>query len=264
VAALPREPEAFGEQVLVILGRFFPENVAELSGALILRVDGREFDLSNLYKIVQSVPENGVELVQDYLERILEGARISDLALPFSVAKSKIMPRIQPRSIFNRLDEQRIAHLPFVNDTVLFYVIDLPRTTVSISVEQIMRWGLSIEDIDIIARKNLDTYAPELEVKLVESNDGGRAAVISVRDGYDAARLLLGTLHQRLAPALNGDFLVATPCRDAFLAISDGPSNFVNRFLKRVKSDYRRMPYPITDSFFLVTLDGIAGTRTAA
>ena len=264
MAVLPREPEAFGEQVLIILERLFPESNAELSSALSLKVDNRHFDLTNLYKIVQGVPENGVELVHDYLERVIEGARISELALPFSVAKSKIMPRIQPRSIFNRLDEHKIAHLPFVNDTVLFYVIDLPRTTISISLEQIMRWGLSLSEIDIIARKNLDSYAPELEIKLVESNEGGRAAVISVRDGYDAARLLLGSLHKRLAPVLKGDFLVATPCRDAFLAISDGPNDFVNRFLKRIKSDYKRMPYPITDSFFLVTLDGIAGTKKAA
>ena len=65
-------------------------------------------------------------------------------------------------------------------------------------------------------------------------------------------------------PELAGDFYVATPARDMFLAISADPHDFVERIAKRVHLDYRRMPYPITDDLFVVTRDGVAGTKEAA
>ncbi|MHC5003821.1 MAG: DUF1444 family protein, partial [Planctomycetota bacterium] len=194
----------------------------------------------------------------------VEGDSISAIPLPLSVAKPRIMPRIQPVSIFQYLDQAQVAHIPFVNDTVVVFVIDMPQMTVSITVEQLVRWGLQPEDLDIIARENLARYSPDLQIQLVDSVEGGRAAIVSAQDGYDAARLLLESLHDRLAPELHGDFYVATPSRDMFLALSCGPDEFVDRLVKRVQLDYRRLPYPITSDLFVVTRDGVAGTRNAA
>ena len=78
------------------------------------------------------------------------------------------------------------------------------------------------------------------------------------------AWLLLDSLHERLAPELGGDFYVATPARDMFLAFTCDPSPFVDRLSERVAVDYKRMPYPITNSLFVVTRDGVAGTRGEA
>ena len=100
-------------------------------------------------------------------------------------------------------------------------------------------------------------------MQFVDAEDGGRAAVFAAQDGYDAARLLLSTLHERLAPELDGDFFVATPARDLFMALSIGPDSFVDRLRKRANRDFRRLPYPITDDLFVVTRDGVAGTRAA-
>jgi uncharacterized protein YtpQ (UPF0354 family) len=174
------------------------------------------------------------------------------------------MPRIQPVSIFEHLDREQVAHIPFVNDTVIVFVIDMPHMTVSITVEQLMRWGVTSDDLDIIARENLANYAPSLEIQFVESTEGGRAAILAVQDGYDAARLLLDSLYQRLASELHGDFYVAVPARDMFLALTCDPTEFVERLHKRIQLDYKRLPYPITNNFFVVTRDGVAGTKEAA
>ena len=125
--------------------------------------------------------------------------------------------------------------------------------------EQLIRWQLCAEDVDQIARENLDRYAPQMEVQIVESKEGGRAAIISEQDGYDAARLLLPGLYRRLAPQLGGDFFVATPARDMFVALSGRPTEFIDRVAERVAQDYQRLPYPITSEFFYVTMDGVAG-----
>jgi len=264
MAHMPREPEAFGEQVAKILHQQFPERAVELAGPLDLILSGRHLGLENLYRMVQHEPTRGLEIVENYIERLIEGDTLSSMPLPLSVAKPRIMPRIQPVKIFEHLDREQVAHVPFVNDTVIVFVIDMPQMTVSITVEQLLCWGLESDDLDVIARENLARYAPDLQIQIVDSSEGGRAAIVARQDGYDAARLLLDSLHNRLAPELHGDFYVATPARDMFLALTCDPTEFVDRLRKRIELDYKRLPYPITSSFFVVTRDGVAGTKREA
>ena len=221
MAHMPNEPEAFGEQVARILLRNFPERNVELAGPMSLILNGRHLGLENLYRMVQYEPERGVEIVENYLERLVEGDTFSAMPLPLSVARPRIMPRIQPESVFEHLDREQVAHIPFVNHTVIVFVLDMPQMTVSITVEQMLRWGLTPDDLDDIARENLGRYAPDLDIQFVDSSEGGR---------------------------------------DMFLAISADPPEFVDRIRDRVEQDYRRLPYPITERFFLVTRDGVAGT----
>ena len=260
---MPREPEAFSEQVVQILRRHFPDAEVQLVGPMDLYVDGRHLGLDNLYRLVLSDSTRGVEIVEDFLDQLLEGDELAKVPLPFSLAKVKIMPRIQPNSIFDHLESELVAHMPFVNDTSIMYVLDMPRMTVSITTEQMLKWGLDIDDLDRIARTNLSSYHSNLKLQIVEADDGGRAAIFNVQDGYDAARLLLDSLWQRLAPEFKGNFYVATPARDLFLAISCGPNNFVEKLQERIVEDYKRLPYPISKDLFLVTQDGVAGTKAA-
>lgn len=261
MATMPREPEAFAELVASMLRDKQPGYVIDLVGPRELLVNGRRLDLENLYRMVNHEPGRGTEIVTHYLEQLFAGDAMQMLSMTFDFARHKIMPRIQPESIFQHLCREQVAHVPYVNDTVIVFVTDLPNMTVSITTEQLVRWKLDAEEMDEIARANLDQYAPDLEIQLVESKEGGRAAILSQHDGYDAARLLLGGLHERLAPQLGGDFYVATPARDMFVALSPGPEPFVRRLQNRVEHDYRRLPYPITPSLFYVTRDGVAGTK---
>lgn len=257
---MPREPEAFGETVLRILHRSCPDSSLELAGPMSLVIDGRRLDLDNLYRMVLNDPDRGVEIVENYLDRMIEGDTYTNSPLPLCIARSRIMPRIQPESIFNRLDKELVAHVPFVNGTVIVFVMDLPEVTVSISTEQMIRWGLQPDDLEEISRHNLGRYAPKLNLQIINSSEGGRAAILSQNDGYDAARLLLGHLYRKLAPEMEGDFYVATPSRDMFVAMTCDPENFVDRLRRKVEREYRRLPYPITNELFIVTRDGVAGT----
>ena len=260
---LPREPEAFCEAVAALLRRRFQNQPVDTCGPLDVMIGNRNLALGNLYRMVQCEPHRADAVVDEFLASLQEGELLGEMALPLSLARGRIMPRLQPESLFKRLDPMQVAHMPWVNGTVIVYVIDLPRVTVSITTEQTVRWGIGIDEIDDLARSNLGRYRPDLEVKLIESEDGGRAALMSARDGYDATRLLLEGFHQRLSPQLRGDFFVATPARDVLVAISADPVDFVDRIRHRIDRDYRRLPYPITSDLFLVTRDGIAGTKAA-
>ncbi len=261
MAHMPHEPEAFAECVADMLRRLQPEYAIDLVGPRELLVNGRRLDLENLFRMVNHEPTRGTEIVEHYLEQLFAGEAVQLSTMSFDFAKPRIMPRIQPESIFEHLSREQVAHVPWVNDTVVVFVTDLPHMTVSITTEQLVRWKVSVDAVEEIARENLDNYAPELEIQLVESKEGGRAAILGQHDGYDAARLMLGGLYQRLAPQLGGDFYVAVPARDMFVAFSRGPEPFVRRLRERVDADYRRLPYPICPDFFFVTRDGVAGTK---
>ncbi len=263
MAAMPREPEAFAEQVIVMLRRAHPELEVDLIGPREALIDGRHLDLENLYRLVAHDPERGSEIVEQYIDHLFASEAMRLEALPFDVARTMIMPRIHHEAIFDRLSKELVAHSPYVNGTHVLYVIDMPNMTVSITTEQVIKWGIDADELDSIARSNLERYKPELDMQLLESDEGGKAILFAEQDGYDAARLLLSSLHARLAPELGGDFYVATPARDMFLALSTDPAMFLERVQDRVDRDFRRLPYPITADMFFVTRDGVAGTRAA-
>lgn len=260
MSELPHEPDAFAEYVADMLRRIQPQASVEQIGPQQLAVNGRRLDLENLLRMVNQDPERGAEIAEHYLEQMFAGDVVHMTEVPFEFARSRIMPRIQPESVFKHLNRELVAHIPFVNNTVVVFVTDLPHMTVSITTEQVIKWGITCDELENIARANLDRYAPRLELRMVESKEGGRAAILAEQDGYDAARLLMTGLYQKLAPQLGGDFLVATPARDMFVAMSIGPEPFLSRLRERVATDYERLPYPISRDFFYVTRDGVAGT----
>lgn len=259
MARMPKELGPFAEQVASMLRELQPGFMVDMVGPAELIIDGRRLDLANLHRMVSHEPDRGEEIVSHYLKHLFNSdvAEINHVAFDF--ARPRIMPRIQPESIFQHLSRELVAHVPFVNGTVIVFVIDLPQMTVSVTTEQTVRWGVSCDELDMLSRKNLAAYAPRLEFQLVESKEGGRAAILSEQDGYDAARLLLPELHERLSEPLGGNFLVALPARDMFVALSSGPAGFLDRLHERVHKDYQRLPYPITSEFFLVTRDGVVG-----
>lgn len=264
MAQMPREPDAFAEQVAEMLRQIQPDSQIELTGPRELIINGRRLDLENLVRLVKHDPSRGREIVEHYLEQLFCGEANTVGSMSFDLLRTKVMPRIQPESIFNHLNREQVAHVPFVNGTVIVFVIDMPQMTVSITTEQMLRWQTNPEELDALARENIANISTELELQVVTSREGGRAIVIAEQDGYDAARLLLGNLYSRLRTRLGGDFYVATPARDMFVAMSIGPEPFVSRLLARVHEDYRRLPYAITPNLFVVTRDGVAGTLPEA
>ena len=264
MAQMPREPEAFAEQVVAMLRRIRPEFEIKLTGPTEMVVNGRRLDFDNLARLVRTNEDRGLEIVEQYLDHLFDEDSLNASVLPWDIAKLKIMPRIQPATIFQHLSRDMVAHVPYVNDTVVVFVIDMPHMTVSVTTEQLVRWAVTLDELDDVARVNLARYTPTLELRTLDSREGGRAILVANQDGYDASRLLLERLFEKLAPEFGGDFLVACPSRDMFLALTPEPEPFVERVRSRVDHDYLRLPYPITNKLFYVTRDGVAGTETAA
>jgi hypothetical protein len=76
-------------------------------------------------------------------------------------------------------------------------------------------------------------------------------------DGYDASRILLPMLHDRLREYLGSPFAAGIPNRDILLCFRNDEET-VDRLREQIGKDYRQMPYQVTDKLMLVTADGIA------
>lgn len=253
---LPREPEAFTEHV----HRHFLRRLGgaiHITGPLELVVDERVVSLDDLYRATLHASDDPIALIEQFLDAMQNVRTLERTPLPFDVASTHIMPRIHNPTIFHGTRPELLVHQSFVNDTIILYVIELNGVTTPITTEQLVRWGVDLDTIDELARRNLASYRPNLEMQLFQGEQGA-AAMFNIGDGYDASRLLLDRLYNQLAEEFEGNFLVAIPTRDVFIAFPRHRDEFVSRLARRVEQDYRHLPYPITANLFLVTLDGVA------
>ena len=122
---MPMEPEAFAEQVAGLLRRMQPEYAIAMVNPRELLVNGRRLDLDNLYRMVTNEPGRGQEIVEHFLDQLFTGDGLEVGDMPFEFARARVMPRIQPESIFEHLSRDLVAHVPFVNNTVVVFVTDL-------------------------------------------------------------------------------------------------------------------------------------------
>lgn len=263
VRVLPREPEAFTELIASLMESHFGYSGLTISGPFQIQVDDMEIDLTDLHRSIPDNREVEIAAIEQYVRTYLEAQRLTETPLPFEAICGKILPRIKPTRWLRHHSPEFVAHQSFVNDTAILYVIDFNGAVIGISTEQMIRWKLTIDDLDQIARQNLAVCQPDLELSIY-SGEEGTAAFFNAGDGHDADRLLLDELYEQLAPELGGNFLVAIPTRDVFLAFSQASSPFVGRLHERITRDYRCLPGPITPNLFLVTQDGVAAWRPAA
>lgn len=257
---LPREPEAFTELIVRWIRDRMRGPEIECTGPLEITIGDQTIEVRDLYRTVHHEDvskDEAVRYVDQFINAVINAQRLSQMPLPLEMVRRRILPRIQAEKYLSDHDPAMIAHQPFVQETVILYVIELDEVSTAVTTEQLVRWRMSLEQLDRLARRNLARFQPNLELTVFHGEDG-IAALFNTGDGYDASRLLLSELYPKVAPELGGDFLVAIPTRDVFIAFPTAPDQFVNRLHQRVRDDFRKLPYPITDALFYVTRDGVA------
>lgn len=254
-------PEIFVDLVVTALEELAPHLSVERFGAHGLLVGGQRFELENLWRMVQANPSYAEAMIFRYCEEVFVNARTSlERFEPWIEVKPRIMPRIHPVTLFEQLERSLVVYRPWVNGTVVTFVCDSVGSTTSLRPEQMERWGVSIDELDAIALRNLERYATLPELSVIEDDAGGKIVAVMMRDGYDSARILLDGWQQQVATLLGSTFYAGIPARDLLFAFSIGPKSFVERLEHRIKQAFERAPYPISPHSFLVTPDGIAGT----
>jgi uncharacterized protein YtpQ (UPF0354 family) len=147
---------------------------------------------------------------------------------------------------------------PLVGDLIICYAVDNDRTIAYIPQPHFQKWGVSLEEIHETAIDNLVTRSEAINAHAAQDEAGEINLILfQTMDGYDAARVLLPTLHERLREHLGSPFVAGIPNRDILLCFRNDDKT-VNKLRKQIADDNKQMPHPVTEKLLLVTADGIA------
>jgi hypothetical protein len=245
-------PEAtrdqFSRQVIEIVRARFPlVKIARAEQTFSLKINGHVASLENLYRMALLRPQDVKHHVERWAVELLRAAEGSpDQDAPFEQIKDRILPMIILQSDTETdggPGDGAIVAEPLVAGLQIAYAIDSDRTIAYIPQAVFANLVARSESISAHAAADEDG-----EVNLI---------LFQTMDGFDASRLLLPTLHERLREHLGSPFAAGIPNRDILLCFRNDEET-VARLKDKIADDYRQMPHQVTEKLLLVTADGIA------
>ncbi len=222
-----------------------------------LRVNDQIAGLENIYRVVQLRQQDRLHHINRWIVELLRAAEgTPDRQGTFEELKDRILPMVLPGSATEAYEGVVVSAL--VDGLSVAYAIDQDRTISYIPWKRFQTWGLTPEALHELAIANLVNRSESLAAHAAEDDDGEVNLILfQTMDGYDASRVLLPTLHERLRGYLGSPFGAAIPNRDILLCFRNEEKT-VARLRKQVKDDFRQMPHQVTDQLLLITADGIA------
>jgi hypothetical protein len=255
----PLSREEFVERVVEIVRDRFPLiKIDAGDGGFSLSVNGALAPLENLYRVSVLHPTDLKHHVERWAVELLRAAEGSpDAAASYEDVKERILPMVV-RATEQETPSGGVVSQPLVAGLTVAYAIDNDRTIAYISRARFEQWGLSIEQLHQTALENLIARSESIAAHAAQDENGRVNLILfQTMDGYDASRILLPTLHDRLREHLGSPFAAGIPNRDILLCFRDDDETTA-RLQQQIKDDYQRMPHQVTDRLLLVTPDGIA------
>ena len=250
--------EAFVGRLLEHVKVKFPlVKIALAEQPFTIKINGQAAGLENLYRTVQLKPEEDLHHIDRWIvELIRAGEGTPDRSGNFEDVKDRILPMILPASAAESY--AGIVTSTLVEGLLLSYAIDQDRTISYLPMQRFAEWPITLDELHELAMKNLVARSEAMSAQAAEDDNGSINLILfQTLDGYDASRVLLPTLHDRLRGYLGSPFGAAIPNRDILLCFRNDTET-VERLRKQVADDYQQMPHQVTDQLLLVTPDGLA------
>jgi len=251
--------EQFVEKVLEYVRSKFPlVKLARGGQAFSLKVNGHVASLENLYRIAILNPEEMRHHVERWMVELLRAAEgRPDTGGTFEELKDRIFPLVLS-STDSDLHAGSTVTQPLLEGLMIGYGVDDDRTILHIPRPVFDSWKIPLEQLHETAIENLVKKSEAIAAHAAEDEEGNVNLILfQTMDGYDASRILLPTLHERLRQHLGSPFVAGIPNRDILLCFRDDPAT-VDRLRSQIKADFRAMPHQVTDRLLLITPDGIA------
>ena len=256
MASLSREQ--FIEQVLQYIGEKFPlVKVARGEQSFSLKIDGQVASLENIYRMTLLRPEQSRTHIERWIVEILRaGEGTPDRTGKLDDVRDRILPMVLPGTPSENPAEGVSQVL--VDGLQVAYAIDGDRTITYITRQQFDGWKITLEELHEIALANLVARSEAIEAQAAHDGSGNINLILfQTLDGYDASRVLLPTLHQKLRQYLGSPFAAGIPNRDILLCFRNDDET-VQRLSAQIAEDYRQMPHQVTEKLLLITADGLA------
>jgi hypothetical protein len=255
-------PEAdrrqFVDHVVKVVQQRFPlVKIEPVADAFAVKVNGHLAALENVYRMSSIREDDGKRQIERWMVELLRASEGSpDEGADFEQLKDRIYPMILSQSS----SEQRhsVIMQPLVGDLFTAYAIDNDRTITYILRRHFEEWKIDLDTLHETAINNLVTRSEAINAQAAQDEEGEvNLIMFRTGDGYDASRLLLPSLHDRLREYLGSPFAAAIPNRDILLCFRDSDP-MLSKIRTQVRDDYERMPHQVTDQLLLITADGIA------
>ena len=252
--------EQFSQRVIEIVRAKFP--LVKIGRAeepsFSLRVNGRVEPLENLYRDAVLHPERVQEQIEAWtlaLLRVSEG--MPEVWADFDELRTRVLPMVVAQNVAEGSSKSMLSQ-PLVPGLRVAYAIDDKRTITYIPPMLFERWNVQLDDLHAIALENLVARSEAIQANAAQDDDGRINLILfQTLDGFDATRILLPTLHDRLREHLGSPFGAGIPNRDILLCFRNDDET-VDRLREQISRDYRQMPHQVTDKILQITPDGIA------
>ncbi|HWB53819.1 MAG TPA: DUF1444 family protein [Tepidisphaeraceae bacterium] len=249
----------FVEQVVQIVRQRFPlVKIEPMTEAFALKVNGHMASLEHVYRMTTLQPEETKHQIERWMVELLRASEGSpDEGADFNQIKDRVYPMILSGSASDDQRESMVSQ-PLVGELSVAYALDSDRTMTYILRRHFDEWKIDMETLHQTAIDNLVTRSEAINAQAAQDEDGEINLILfRTMDGYDASRVLLPTLHERLREYLGSPFAAAIPNRDILLCFRNSEPT-LSRIREQVHEDFIKMPHHVTDQLLLVTADGIA------
>lgn len=173
-------------------------------------------------------------------------------------AQARANLRIQIVPIEYRQQATGLIVRDLTGKVVIAYAHDQGQRYALVTQDDLKSWGVGADAVHAAALAGLAAASTKLPVTAKRSADRrGAYATIATNDGYDAARLLVPSVRQKLRKALGSDrVIVAIPNRDFLVAWTPDFSERAD-FAAKAGEDSRSRSHPLTDELFVVDANGV-------
>jgi hypothetical protein len=249
--------EKFIEQVLRCVHEKFPlAKIARGREPFSMLVNGHLASLENVYRMAVLQPEETRHHIERWAVELIRAAEGSpDRNGSFDELRDRILPMI---IVDGEQDRRTMVAQPLINGLAVAYAIDSDRTIAYIPEPQFAEWKIDRDTLHETAIENLVKRSESMSAHAAQDEEGNINLILfQTMDGYDASRVLLPNLHEKLREHLGSPFCAAIPNRDILLCFRNDEET-VDRLRTQIEADHRRMPHGVTEKLLLVTADGIA------
>jgi uncharacterized protein YtpQ (UPF0354 family) len=252
--------EQFLDQVIATVKSRFPlVKLARADQSFSLKINGHVAALENLYRSCALRPDE----IQHQIERwAVELIRASEGTPDADASFDELKERVLPMIVVQAPDEEEGASgvytQPLIEGLQIAYAIDNDRTINYVLKSTFSRWNVTQDELHNTAIDNLVSRSEAISAHAAQDEDGQINLILfQTLDGFDASRILLPTLHERLREHLGSPFVAGIPNRDILLCFRNDDET-IQRLRDQIRKDYESMPHQVTDKLMLVTPDGIA------
>src|SRR3954462_4091990 len=249
--------EQFIEQVLQYVKEKFPlVKISRGAEAFSMLVNGHLASMENVYRMAVLQPDDTRHHIERWVVELVRAAEgTPDRTGSFEELRDRILPMIVAEG---ERDRRTMVTEPLLEGLSVANAIDSDRTIAYIPESQFKDWSVDRDTLHEAAIENLVKRSESMSAPAAQDEDGKINLILfQTMDGYDASRVLLPNLHEKLREHLGSPFVAAIPNRDILLcfrneeAPAEGPR-------EQIEADHKRMPHGVTDRLLLVTPDGIA------